>query len=71
MSLNHTGCSLDTLKQFQSLTDTLAQWVEHHIHIQQVAGSIPASVTYPNQPKVRFINEGAEGVVEMTEGGAE
>ena len=23
---------------------------------QKVAGSIPASVTFPNQPKVRFIN---------------
>ena len=32
------------------------QWVEHHMQSQEVAGSIPASVTFPNQPKVRFIN---------------
>ena len=56
MSSNHPGCSLDTLKWFQSLTDTLAQWVEHHMQSQKVAGSIPASVTFPNQPQVRFIN---------------
>ena len=37
-------------------TDTLAQWVEHHMQSQKVASSIPASVTFPNQPKVRFIN---------------
>ena len=55
VSSNHLGCSLDTLKQFQSLTDTLAQWVEHHMQSQKVTGSIPASVTFPNQPKVRFI----------------
>ena len=56
VSLNHPGCSLDTLKQFQSLTDTLAQWVEHHMQNQKVTGSIPASVTFPNQPQVRFVN---------------
>ena len=55
-SSNHLGCNLDTLKWFQSLTDTLAQWVEHHMQSQKVAGSIPPSVTFPNQPKVRFIN---------------
>ena len=51
MSLNHPGCSLDTLKWFQSLTDTLAQWVEHHMQSQKVAGSIPASVTFPKSTK--------------------
>ena len=55
-SLNHPGCSLDILKWFQNLTDTLAQWVEYHMQSQKVAGSIPASVTFPNQPKVRFIS---------------
>ena len=31
VSSNHMGCSLDTLKWFQSLIDTLAQRVEYHI----------------------------------------
>ena len=47
--------SLDTLKWVQSLTDTLAQWEEHHMQSQKVAGSIPASVTFPKSTKVRFI----------------
>ena len=49
-------CSCGGMQELcDPVTDTLAQWVEHHMQSQKVAGSIPASVTFPNQPKVRFI----------------
>ena len=38
---------------------------------QKVAGSIPASVTLPNQPKVRFINESSQNMEYHSKSGTE